>query len=118
MKALFKAFEPGMKEPFDDEKLYGEDVQNFGPIEIRNYREVLRSYNYGRYEKRFRALANRQVLSPNQRPKLDRAQFASLMNELADQLLTPREPDPLTNPRNQQSASVLLLANDFEEDVG
>lgn len=105
-----------MKEPFDDGKLYDEGAQSFGPIEIRNYREVLRAYNYGLYEKRFRALANSQKLSPNLRPKLDQAQFALLMKDLADHLLTPREPDPLASPKNQQTAQRLLLANDFEED--
>jgi hypothetical protein len=105
-----------MKEPFDDEKLYDGGAQSFGPIEIRNYREVLRRYNYTRYEKRFRALANAQGLCSSQRPKLDQAQFAVLMKDLTDQLLTPREPDPLANPKNQQTAKRLLLANDFEED--
>jgi hypothetical protein len=105
-----------MTEPFDDEKLYDEEAQSFGPYSIRNYREILQRFNYGRYEERFRALANGHKLSPNQRPKLDQTQFASLMKELAEQLLASREDDPLGNPKNYQTARRLLLANDFEED--
>ncbi len=101
---------------FDDEKLYDEDAQSFGPFAVRNYKEVLQSYNYRRYEKRFRALADSQKLSTRQRPKLDQSQFAALMKELADRLLTSRDPDPLDDPKSQQAAFRLLLANDFEED--
>jgi hypothetical protein len=120
MLSLFRSpeTEVRMKEPFADEKLYDEDAQSFGPVEIRNYREVLRGYNYTRYETRFRALANRQSLSPHQRPKLTETQFASLIEDLTDRLLRPREEDPLANPKNQQTAQRLLLANDFEEDWG
>ncbi len=107
-----------MKEPFEDGKLYDEDAQSFGPIEIRNYREVLRGYSYRLYVQRFRDWANANRLRPAQRPKLDEAQFAALMNDLCDKLLRPREEDPLANPKNQELALRLLLFGEFEEDDG
>ena len=105
-----------MKESFDDEKLYDDDAQAFGPFAVRNYREVLQGYNYSRYEQRFRALAGSNKLAPSQRPKLDENQFSVLMKDLSAQLLTSREPDPLSNAASQKAAQRLLILQDFEED--
>ena len=102
-----------MKEPYDDEKLYCEEQCDFGPIVTRNYREVLQSYNYSAYEQRFRARADSYKLSPSQRPKLDKNQFALLMKQLSDTMLRPGAEDPLENEKNAKAARRLLLYHDF-----
>jgi hypothetical protein len=110
------AGERGNHEPFNDEKLYDEEAQSFGPIVIRNYLEVLRGYNFDRYEKRFREGADAKALSSSQRPKLDENQFAKLLGKLRNELLTIREADPLDNPVNRKAALRLLLADEFQAD--
>jgi hypothetical protein len=103
-------------EPFDDQKLYDEEGQSFGPIVIRNYQQVLRGYCFDRYEKRFRERADANKLFSSQRPKLDEGQFAKLIGKLRKDLLRCREPDPLSNPTNREATLRLLLVEDFEED--
>jgi hypothetical protein len=102
-----------MKEPYDDEKLYCEEQCDFGPIVTRNYKEVLQSYSYNEYQRRFGAQADSHELSPNQRPKLDKDQFASLMKQLSDTMLRPGEADPLEDEKTAEAARRLLLYHEF-----
>jgi hypothetical protein len=102
-----------MKESYDDERMYCDDFEF--PVEIRNYREVMRSHDYSRYEKRFRALADSHQLSPAQRPKLDKTQFAALLKELRDAIAVTGEEDFLDNEKNMKAARRLLIYDQFEE---
>jgi hypothetical protein len=105
-----------MKERYDDGKLYSDDNRFFGPVAIRNYKEVLKSHNYSRYEKRFRALANRRKLSPDQRPKLNQEQFSVLMKQLSDAILAHGEQYLLEDEKNVKAARKLLIYDKFSED--
>ena len=104
-----------MKETFDDEKLYS-DQQEFGPISVRNYGQVVQKYDYRRYVHRFRTMAQAHRLVPGQRPKLDENQFASLMKQLTDALLVSDERKLLQSEQNVKIAFRLLLSNLFDED--
>ena len=104
-----------MNESFDDEKLYTEQ-QEFGLVTVRNYQEVIQKYGYSRYVHRFRMMANAHRLSPNQRPKLDASEFASLMKKLGDTLVISSERDLLKSEKNAKIVFRLLLSNLFDED--
>ncbi|MEW6305488.1 MAG: hypothetical protein AB1705_18585 [Verrucomicrobiota bacterium] len=105
-----------MKEAFDDEKYYTSD-QDFGGFAVRNYRKVVRTYSYERYEQRFRQLAGSRRLTSQQRPKISVEQFQLLMNELTTSLGRVGEGSFLKDSRNRKLADRLLMTGLFDEDT-
>jgi hypothetical protein len=106
-----------MNEAFDDEKLYSEERQCDDLI-IRNYKEVLQKYSYRDYVERFRLLAKKNELSPEQRPKLDANEFSSRIKKLVDTILNSREENlfKFNNEKRKKIAFKLLISDFLEED--
>jgi len=105
-----------MKERYEDDRYYC-DEQDFGGIAVKNYTKVLPKYNYSRYLTRFRAMADRHKLSRDQRPKLDEAQFDSLMNKLGDRLVAVGEDRFLDDAKTVKVASRLLILGLLDADL-
>ena len=74
-----------MKEKYSDDKYYpfADGHEGLFYACIRNYKDVISKLGYNDYVKRFRYLAARGRLSPQQRPKMSVVEFARLKEKLS-----------------------------------
>ena len=99
-----------MKEKYDavvDE--YPDDIR------IVNYFETIMKYSYSKYVRRFRLKASRDMFFPDQRPKLNEAEFNKRIKVLKDFLINSDEKELFICKKRLKIIRRLLLNDILEE---